>query len=84
MYCAGLKPKEIHRLTRKVMLKIGLDLADQRSKSVSEYMGRINFTWLITVCADAEEKCPRTFPGISHHTHCPVDDPATVEGTAEV
>ncbi len=84
VYSAGLEPKGIHPLTRRVMQEIGLDLAGQRSKSVGEYMGRLNFTWLITVCSDAEEKCPSTFPGISNRAHWPVDDPAGAVGTPEV
>lgn len=82
-FSAGLEPKEINPLTRQVMQEVGLDLAGQRSKSVGEYMGRLQFTWLITVCADAEEKCPRTFPGISNRVHWPVDDPAAVAGSLE-
>ena len=57
-YSAGLEPKEIHPLTKKVMDEIGIDISGQYSKSLKDYMGKIHFGYLITVCADADEKCP--------------------------
>jgi arsenate reductase len=46
-------------------------------------MGKLHFGYLITVCANAEERCPTTFPGVSQRIHWAFDDPAAVEGTDE-
>ena len=62
VYSAGFDPKEIHPLTRQVMSEVGLDLKDQHAKSVKEYLGKMTFTYLITVCEKAEKDCPIAFP----------------------
>lgn len=82
-YSAGLEPKGISPYTRQVMDEVGLSLEEQRSKHVSEYMGKKHFGYLITVCADAEENCPRVFPGVGQREHWPIDDPAAFEGDRE-
>ena len=82
-YSAGFEPSEIHPMTLKVMNEVGLDLDGQRSKSVEEYMGRKHFGYLITVCGDAEKRCPSTFPGVSQRLTWPFDDPAAFVGAEE-
>jgi arsenate reductase len=82
-YSAGLDPKPISPLARFVMQEIGLDLKGQSSKDVGEYMGRIHFGYLITVCATAEASCPTVFPGIGMRMHWDFDDPSRVTGTEE-
>jgi arsenate reductase (thioredoxin) len=82
-YSAGLEPKGINPYTIKVMDEIGLDLSGQYSKDVEEYLGRINFGYVITVCGNAEEKCPTTFLGVSHRQHWPLEDPAAFEGSEQ-
>ncbi len=83
VYSAGLEPKGLNPFTVQVLKEVGLDVSGHRSKSVQEYLGRVNFGYLITVCGDAEEKCPTTFLGVSQRLHWPFDDPAKVEGTNE-
>ncbi len=80
-YSAGLEPKEIHPYTRQVMKEIGIDLTGQRSKHLSEYMGKVHFGYVITVCAHADESCPAVFPGMGQRLHWAFDDPAAFEGT---
>ncbi len=83
-YSAGLEPKGMNPLTVRVMEEIGIPLTGQYSKDVREYMGKLHLSYLITVCANAEEKCPTTFPGVGQRMHWAFDDPAAVEGTDEV
>ena len=83
VYSAGLEPKGMNPFTVRVMEEIGISLAGQHSKDVREYMGKLHFGYLITVCANAEERCPTTFPGVSQRMHWAFDDPAAVEGTDE-
>jgi arsenate reductase len=82
-YSAGLEPREIHPLTRQVMAEVGHDLAGQRSKSVREYLGKQHFDYIITVCDQADEKCPTTFPGVGDRLHWSFEDPAAFTGTPE-
>ncbi len=81
VYSAGLEPKEINPLTKQVMQEIGISLEGHYSKHVSEYMGKLHFGYLITVCSDAEEKCPATFPDINYRLHWSFEDPAAFDGS---
>jgi len=83
VYSAGLEPKGMNPFTVRVMEEIGIPLTGQSSKDVREYMGKLHFSYLITVCANAEERCPTTFPGVSQRMHWAFDDPAVAEGTDE-
>ncbi len=82
-YSAGLEPKGIHPLTVQVMAEAGIDLSGHRSKSVNEYLGRLMFGFLITVCGHADANCPAVFPGVGKRMHWEFDDPVAFEGTEE-
>lgn len=79
VYSAGLEPHGIHPKTISVLEEAGLDLSNQRSKSLDEYMGKIAFDYLITVCGNAEERCP-FFPGMGTRMHWPFEDPVAYNG----
>jgi arsenate reductase len=64
------------------MEEIGVDMSGHTSKALAQFMGRVHFGYLITVCSRAEEKCP-IFPGMGIRLHWPFDDPAEFEGTPE-
>jgi len=82
-YSAGLEPTGINPLTVQVMQEIGLGLRGQRSKSVTEYLGRLHFAFVVTVCSDAEERCPAVFPGMGRRLHWAFEDPAALDGSEE-
>jgi arsenate reductase len=82
VHSAGLEPKGIHPLTRQVLEEAGLDISQQTSKDLKQYLGHVTFGYLITVCANAEKRCP-IFPGVSMRLHWPFDDPAAFEGSPE-
>jgi arsenate reductase len=82
-YSAGLEPKEIHPLTIKVMAEVGIDISRQYSKALKDYMGKIHFGYLITVCSEAEKRCPTAFPGMGYRLHWDIEDPANFKGTEE-
>jgi arsenate reductase len=79
VYSAGLEPSIINPLTIRVMEEMGIDLSNQRSKSLQEYMGKLHFGYLITVCDRAEQKCP-IFPGMGMRLHWPFEDPSRASG----
>ena len=82
IYSAGLEPKGyILPEVLAVMRERGIDLSGQTSKSVSEYLGKLHFSHVITVCGDAEENCPTIFLNMGIHEHWPFDDPAKFEGS---
>ena len=49
---------------------------------LSQFLGKIHFGIIITVCAKAEAKCP-TFPGISTRVFWDLEDPAAFTGSLE-
>jgi arsenate reductase (thioredoxin) len=81
VFSAGLEPTQIHPLTYKVMAEKGLDLAGQRTKSLNEYLGKMTFDYLITVCDDADKNCPTLLTGVISRMHWPFEDPAKFTGS---
>ena len=79
-YSAGLNPSVINPYTVRVMDELGFDLAEHRAKSVKEYLGGMNFAYVVTVCTKAEENCPSTFPGQPVRLAWSFDDPAAFQG----
>ena len=80
-YSAGLEPEGINPHTNRVMEEVGVSLSGQYSKHVKEYMGRVHFGYLITVCDEAEKKCPTTFPSVGQRIHWSFEDPAAFVGS---
>lgn len=80
VFSAGLEPKGIHPMTIQVMQEKGISLEGQFSKPLTEYMGKVNFDWLITVCDNADKNCP-FFPGMGSRLHWPFEDPAAATGS---
>lgn len=81
VFSAGLEPKGIRPLATKAMSEVGIDISEQRSKSVDEFAGQ-QFEFVITVCDNANQQCPM-FPGKSERIHWSIDDPAVAEGDEE-
>jgi arsenate reductase len=80
IFSAGTDPTgSILPEVQEAMREIGIDISGQYPKSVIEYLGKAIFTHVITVCADAEEKCPTVFLNMGTHEHWPFDDPAKVD-----
>lgn len=82
-HSAGLEPKGIHPLTDKVIEETGLSLEDQSSKGVGEYLGKVHFPYVFTVCGHAEENCPSVFLNQGKHAHWEFEDPAAFKGSEE-
>jgi len=82
VHSAGLDPTVINPFTVKVLEEIGIDTSDQYAKSLETYLGKVHFSYLITVCSNAEERCP-IFPGMGTRIHWPFEDPAAFQGSDE-
>jgi arsenate reductase (thioredoxin) len=60
---AGLEPGRINPIVVEVMNELGIDLATKTTQSVFDVARRgERFTYVITVCDEASERCP-VFPG---------------------
>lgn len=70
---AGTKPSKVNETAIEVMRELGIEISGQRSKNVSEFLGR-HFHYIITVCDNAKESCP-VFPGNSIRLHWAFPDP---------
>ncbi len=79
-YSAGLEPQDLHPLAIQVMAELGIDISTQRAKGVDEFLGRMHFGYLVTVCDRSLAACP-TFPGIAYRLHWSLPDPAANIGS---
>ena len=61
-FSAGIEPSTVNPYTIRVLQEMGVDTSDLFSKSLSKFFKAPAFDYLITVCSDAEERCP-VFPG---------------------
>ncbi len=81
---AGIEPGRLNPLVVRVMQEIGIDISNNRAKSVQSFLdkGR-SFDFVITVCDDVSaERCP-VFPGKTKRLHWPFDDPSAIDGSEE-
>jgi len=81
---AGLEPGTLNPREVKVMRETGLDISQNKTQAVFDVFksGQL-FTYVVTVCSEAEAGgCP-IFPGPTQRLHWPFPDPSKVEGTEE-
>ena len=78
---AGVAPKGLNPMAVEVMKEIGIDISEQKSKDVREFLGEA-IPYVVTVCDNARQRCP-----IFSHTfkllHWDIEDPAAIEGSRE-
>lgn len=73
VYSAGIYPKGVNSLTIEVMAEIGIDISDQYSTHIEDYLEQ-EFDYAVTLCDDGE--CP-IFPSANKYFHHEFKDPAT-------
>ena len=78
---AGIFPSYVHPLAIRVMEEIGIDISQQTSKSMNQFLNEV-FDYIITLCDEAAQSCP-AFPGQGKRLHWPLEDPAAAIGTIE-
>jgi arsenate reductase len=78
-FSAGTEATRINPLAARVMAEIGIDLAKHRSKTMDEFVNE-TFDYVITLCGDANEKCPLFFGGVQR-VHLGFDDPSRLPGS---
>jgi arsenate reductase len=74
-FSAGTRPAGyVHPQAIAALREIGIDISQQRSKSVDEFQ-RAPFDVVVTVCDDAAENCP-VWLGQGQRVHIGFPDPA--------
>ncbi len=83
VYSAGTNPeKKIHPLAVKVLHEKGLDISGKSPAHVNRFT-RESFDYVITVCDEAQEKCPVFTGKVKNRIHFGFEDPAAFEGMEE-
>lgn len=81
---AGLEPGTLNPYVIEAMKKDGIDISDNKTKSVFNFFkeGK-TYNYVITVCDDeAAERCP-IFPGVAKTLNWSFADPSSAEGSDE-
>ena len=76
---AGTEPHGLNPRAVQVMKEIGIDISSNSSDHVSHYADQ-DFDYVISLCGDADEKCPAFFGGVKR-LHMPFDDPPRAVGS---
>ena len=82
VHSAGTIKTSVRPEAIAVMREIGIDISDQHSKTLDQFLA-MPFDEVITVCDDAAEACP-VFPGARNRRHWSIPDPSAMEGSAHV
>jgi arsenate reductase len=72
-YSAGIEKHGLNPLAVQVMAEAGVDISRQFSKILDELDG-VTFDHVVTLCDDANERCP-VFPGKIRVAHAGFADP---------
>ena len=79
---AGLEPGKLNPLVVEAMAEIGIDISQNKTKSVFDtWKSGELFQYVIAVCdVESAEKCP-IFPGPTTRLHWSFHDPSKVSGS---
>ena len=78
---AGIEAHGLNPRALAVMLEVGVDITDQQSSTLDTF-SLSDFDLLVTVCGDADERCPVLPAGVTKR-HWNLADPARLTGTDE-
>ncbi|WAA13433.1 arsenate reductase (thioredoxin) [Fervidibacillus halotolerans] len=78
---AGIEAHGLNEKAVKVMKEIGIDISNHKSEVIDPtYLNQSDL--VITLCSDADERCPMTPPHVKK-VHWGFDDPAKATGSEE-
>ncbi|MBC8019526.1 MAG: arsenate reductase ArsC [Verrucomicrobia bacterium] len=80
-FSAGTEATSVNKRAIETMLEIGIDISGHRSKTMEEFAGE-KLDYVITLCGDANEKCPLFFGGVER-MHLGFTDPSRASGSEE-
>ncbi len=76
-YSAGIESHGLNPMAVKVMAEIGVDISEQKSKTVAA-VADVAFNYVVTLCGHANETCPMWLSGKSKVVHVGFDDPPSL------
>jgi arsenate reductase len=82
VFSAGTRPVGLNPNAVKALSDVGIDISENRSKSVDEFVGQ-KFDYVFTVCDNARESCP-IFPGGGKRIHHGFKDPAAAPANQQL
>jgi arsenate reductase len=77
-FSAGTEATRVNPLAAQVLTELGIDTSFLRSKTMEEFAGQ-RFDHVVTLCGDANEKCPLFFGGVER-IHRGFEDPSRLTG----
>lgn len=81
VHSAGVETHGLNPRAVSTMKEAGIDISTQKSKLIDwDLLNRADY--VITLCGDANDKCPVTPPNVTR-LHWGVEDPAKATGTEE-
>ena len=80
-FSAGTEARQVNPLAAQVLTELGIDITPLRSKTMDEF-SKQSFDYVVTLCGDANEKCPLFFGGVQRHHHG-FEDPSRLKGSEE-
>jgi arsenate reductase len=81
IWSAGVETHGVNKTAIAMMQEDGIDIASHTSNHIDEYQG-IGFDFVITVCDNAQERCPY-FPNQAKKIHQNFEDPSKVIGSEQ-
>tara|TARA_B100000989_G_scaffold5063_1_gene3533 strand:- start:155 stop:577 length:423 start_codon:yes stop_codon:yes gene_type:complete len=78
VFSAGVNNHEINSLALKTMKDDGIDISNQTSNNIKEF-NSVEFDHIITVCDNAQERCPIFFSKNAIKTHRAFFDPSSIK-----
>ena len=76
---AGTEATRVNPLAAQALSELGIDTSSLHSKTMDEFAGQ-TFDHIVTLCGDANEKCPLFFGGVQR-IHHGFDDPSRLSGS---
>jgi arsenate reductase (thioredoxin) len=80
-FSAGTEATQVYPLAIKVLAELGIDISGQRSKTLDEFSAD-SFEYVVTLCDDANDKCPLFFGG-GRRIHQGFEDPSRLNGSED-
>lgn len=80
-FSAGTEATRVNPLAIRILAEAGIDISGHRSKVLDEFEGQ-PFDYVVTLCGDANEKCPIFFGGVER-MHLGFSDPSRATGTED-
>ncbi len=80
-FSAGTEPHGVNPRAVQVMAELGINISGHSSDLLNRYEGQ-PFDYVITLCGNANERCPLFFGGVKR-LHFGFDDPPRATGSEE-